>query len=102
MNNTPFEYGGYHFIPHALFQGQDKDVVAHAHNLKLDRELGFASYECKYRKFNYSYDDFYKASTDKQCDIFRCIETGKFYVPCGGDLFEYTGYAKERHKFYER
>ena len=27
-----------------------------------------------------------KASTDKNCDLYRCVENGKLYIPCHHDL----------------
>ena len=37
-----------------------------------------------------SHEKFYAASGDSQCDIFRCIENGKLYVPCANELFRYN------------
>ena len=32
---------------------------------------------------------FYAAATDKECDIFQCLENGKLYVPCTHELQQY-------------
>lgn len=39
----------------------------------------------------YSHSSFYEASTDKTADVFRCVETGKNYLPGEHELFEYVG-----------
>lgn len=41
-------------------------------------------------KYQYNYEDFYKASGAKGFDIFICKENGKQYVPCGHSLQEYA------------
>ena len=64
--------------------------------------------------------DFYAASTDKKCDIFRCVENGRLYVPCQYELQQYMdgkqkeipqghtsmprerGQTRERRNAYER
>ena len=46
---------------------------------------------------------FYMASPDKECDLFRCVENGKLYLPCENDLQEYVEPPKkERGKNHER
>lgn len=50
--------------------------------------LGFSTYPER-QKFRYDYEAFYKASTDKDCDLFRCEENGKIYVPGKNELFLY-------------
>ena len=58
---------------------------------RRDEELGFCKsgngYESKYP---YSPEGFYAASPDKECDLFRCMENGKLYLPCENDLQEYV------------
>lgn len=56
--------------------------------LETDPELGFSAYPER-QKFQYVYADFYKAATDKTCDIFRCEENGRIYVPASRELFIY-------------
>ena len=97
MNENSFEYGGYHFIPHRKFRGNgEKDFFAVSQKLRTDWELGlFTDKHRKGYKTDYNYDDFYSASTDKKCDIFRCLETGKLYVPCANELF---GFNESRNR----
>jgi len=55
-------------------------------------ELGFFDddyYGKGSRKAAYAYQDFYAAATDKECDIFQCLENGKLYVPCTHELQQY-------------
>jgi len=88
MEHTPFEYGGLHFIPERQFEPAGKHhSLIHVSRLRLDVELGFCKKGYAYpSKFNYSHEGFYAASTDKKCDIFRCVENGRLYVPCENDL----------------
>jgi hypothetical protein len=90
--NEVFEYGGYHFAPHRKFRGKsESDFHSASQKLRTDWELGMFSDRNRggYRT-DYSYDDFYAASTDKDCDIFRCIENGRLYVPCANELFRFS------------
>jgi hypothetical protein len=84
-----FEYGGYHFIPHRKFRGKsEKDFFTVSNKLRTDWDLGlFSDRQRQGYRADYDYDDFYSASTDKECDIFRCVETGRLYVPCANELF---------------
>ena len=89
MNDMTFEYGGYHFTPHRKFRGKTEgDFVSVNQKMRTDTELGLFSDRTRsgYRA-DYSYDDFYAASTDKDCDIFRCVETSRLYVPGANELF---------------
>lgn len=49
-------------------------------------------------KYPYSYDSFYAASPDMECDLFRCVENGKLYLPCENDLQEYMGSPQKKEK----
>lgn len=91
-----FEYQGYHFKPKRQFDKKAEDFFSITRSLKSDTELGlFAEdYHGKQKK-QYSYEEFYKASTDKEADIFFCIETGKEYVPCQYELQEYRNKEPE-------
>ena len=81
MNKESFEYGGYHFIPERCFTKEENNFFAISRRQRIDKELGFCrpgySYESKYP---YSHEDFYAASPDKECDLFRCVENGRLYV----------------------
>lgn len=89
-NEKIFEYGGYHFIPERKFTAEENGFDKISRRLKQDTEMGLCregyAYESKYP---YSHDGFYAASPDKECDLFRCIENGKLYLPCENDLQEY-------------
>ena len=106
MQDKSFEYGGYHFIPERQFTKREDDFFKITRRLKTDRELGFFAadyYGRGSQKFPYSYDDFYAVSTDKKCDIFRCVENGRLYVPCQYELQQYMDEKqKERRNAYER
>lgn len=93
MQESTFEYGGKHFIPVRKFEKKDGDFYQITRRLRTDREFGFfqADYDGKgSQKAEYSHEGFYAASTDKTCDIFRCVENGKLYVPCEYELQEYS------------
>ena len=91
MNKESFEYGGYHFIPERCFTKEENNFFAISRRQRIDKELGFCrpgySYESKYP---YSHEDFYAESPDKECDLFRCVENGRLYLPCKNDLQEYV------------
>ena len=87
MSKEPFEYGGYHFIPERQLKGAEAGFYAISKKLCEDRELGFCEEGYVYpSKFPYSHETFMKASTDKNCDLYRCVENGKLYIPCHHDL----------------
>lgn len=89
-----FAYGGYHFTPVRQFRKREiekqlagdsrpgkTDAQYAMRNMRSDRSVDLPGY---------NYNDFYAASTDKGCDIFRCEETGRLYVPGAGELFAYN------------
>ena len=82
-----FEYGGHTFTPHRKFRKSEGDFFDVNRRMRSDQSLGLCTYA--WRKADYSYDSFYAASTDKDCDIFRCEQNGKLYVPALNELFEY-------------
>ena len=87
MVKKPFEYVGYHFISERVLTKEENDLYKISNRQCIDKELGFCkpgySYESKYP---YSYESFYEASSDKNCDLFRCFENGRLYIPCQNDL----------------
>lgn len=95
-NPTVFEYGGKHFLPVGIQSASIYEVSKH---INTDRELKFwdRNNESVYGKANisYSHSDFYAACNNIKCDIFKCLENGKCYLPCEHELFEYTGKFKE-------
>lgn len=46
-------------------------------------------YHVDWKKHGYSHKAFYAASDNDPCDIFRCIENDKLYIPCEHELFEF-------------
>ena len=89
-NNGAFEYGGYHFIPERQFTAAENNFASISRRQNLDIDLGFCRENYAYpSKYPYSHESFYAASPDKTCDLFRCVENGKLYIPCENDLQEY-------------
>lgn len=89
-NEKVFEYGGYHFIPERQFTAEENEFGKISRRLKLDTEMGLCREGYVYEsKYPYTHDGFYAASPNKNCDLFRCIENGKLYLPCENDLQEY-------------
>lgn len=87
-HGATFEYGGYHFTPVRQFRKKEGDFFTLSKRIESDPELGFSEYEQRQR-FPYNYKEFYTASTDRSCDIFRCEENGRLYVPASRELFIY-------------
>lgn len=83
-----FEYDGFHFeAAGKLPKNFDtKEVIKKtvSHN-----GLGISDYEDG--QHPYSHSGFYEASPNKTADVFRCVETGKNYLPGEHELFEYVG-----------
>ena len=82
-----FEYGGVHFIPERQFRKDEGDFHTISRRAFSDHSLGLSIYE--WQKAEYSYEGFYAASSDKECDLFRCVETGHLYYPGENELFGY-------------
>lgn len=82
MKSLTFEYGGYHFVPFMKLTGKSAlfETMAMAGNHKailIDSD-------------EFSHADFYEASPVRTCDLFKCEENGKIYIP-SDNLLEYTG-----------
>lgn len=99
MKKRVFKYGGFHFIPERKFTAQERDFFKISRRQRIDLNLGFCIpgyiYESKY---SYSYESFYEAASDKDCDLFRCIENGKLYLPCVNDLQEYVENKRRKNE----
>lgn len=99
MKKQIFEYGGFHFIPERKFTVQERDFFKISLRQRIDRNLGFCIpgyiYESHYA---YSHESFYAASPDKECDLFRCVENGKLYLPCENDLQEYIENKRRKNE----
>ena len=83
-----FAYGGWHFTPCRQFRKSEGDFFAITRRLASDPEMGLSTYPER-QKYPYSYQGFYEVSSDKACDIFRCKENGRLYVPGENELFIY-------------
>ena len=84
-----FEYQGYHFeavgvLPQGL---EGKELV---NQTRGNTELHLTTYE-REDDILYSYVGFYEASGSSKADIFRCMETGRNYIPGENELFGYEG-----------
>ena len=84
-----FEYQGYHFeavgiLPQGL---EGKELV---NQTRGNTELHLTTYE-REDDILYSYAGFYEASGSSKTDIFRCMETGRNYIPGENELFGYEG-----------
>ena len=81
-------------MPVRIFEQKDGDFYQITRRLRLDVELGiFREGYCLTEDEGivpYSPEALYQKSTDKTCDIFRCMENGKLYVPCEYGLQEYV------------
>lgn len=88
-NENVFEYQGYHFEPvGVLLQGlEGKELV---NQTRGNTELHLTTYE-REDDILYSYAGFYEASGSSKADIFRCMETGRNYIPGENELFGYEG-----------
>jgi hypothetical protein len=95
-----FEYGGYHFKPLRKFRKGEidkplandsrpwkQDARYAMRNMQSDSELALRNDGTA--KTVWSHEAFYTASGNSKCDVFRCIENGKLYVPCENQLFRY-------------
>ena len=84
-----FAYQGYHFeavgvLPEGI---EGKDLVAQT---RSNTELHLSTYHTEdFPK--YSYDDFYAVSNAPTADVFRCLETGRNYIPGENEMFGYEG-----------
>lgn len=98
-----FEFGAYHFKPERQFRkgevaghlkGDSRpdqpDMQYAMRNMASDFAVGLNNYHKD--NVGWSYVAFYAAAgeTDKKTDIFRCLETGKLYVPAENELFGYN------------
>lgn len=94
VQTKTFEYGGYHFTPERKIGRNAGGFDANMRRARSDFNLGLSTYD--WRKADYSYKGFYEASTDKNCDLFRCVENGRLYMPALNELFEYQEQRQRR------
>ena len=93
-------------MPVRKFERRDGDFFQITRRLRLDIGLGiFREGYCRGEETGvvpYSHAAFYQASTEKEYDIFRCVENGKLYVPCEYGLQEYMEPQRNRGKEHGR
>lgn len=95
--DNSFEYGGYHFLPERRLTAEEDNFASISKRQRLDVDMGLCKENYAYpSKHPYSHEDFYAAATDKTCDLFRCVENGKLYIPCENDLQEYVEQKDDR------
>ena len=83
-----FEYNGYHFVP--IGKIDSESTLQEIANVTVSKNsLGMSVYDGS--RLPYSYDEFYLAAQQSDADVFRCVETGKSYLPGTNELFEYIG-----------
>lgn len=95
-HNKSFLYKVYRFIPAGSFAdfGIKDDFFEITHCLTSDNVLAIWK---KHQhpgnrpedrpRFEWCHKDFYGLTDAKEDDVFYCIETGRFYVPCENELF---------------
>ncbi len=78
MNSAVFEYNGYHFQPYAKYTAPIK---------VFDEFINYETIEFADTKFDRK--EFYKKSPVQNCDVFYCVDNGKYYIPQSTRLCEY-------------
>ncbi len=104
-NPLTFEYGGYHFLPVGVIN-RTKTHEEISKKIASDKTMGIwsASYNKIYGKgkVEYTHKGFYSACGNIFCDVFKCLENGKYYMPGANEIFLYEGkfkpYAEAPHK----
>lgn len=82
-----FEYNGYHFIPERKLTVRENNFRVISSRIYTERTLGMATYDFDWVKIPWNYEKFYEASTDKEADLFRCVENNLLYLPGENELF---------------
>lgn len=86
-NEYVFEYGDKHFLGVGIFPPKNardfSRTLQNKHELKFKKRNG--------DELSYTYRSFMNVSKSVNCDVFKCYENGKLYVPGENELFEYTG-----------
>lgn len=111
-NPNTFQYGEYHFLPVGNIP-KNEPIYKTSQYLHSDKDMRMWSetYEGVHGKADkiYSHSDFYKASGNSKCDVFKCLENRNLYLPGENELFKYTGKykavgkeKKKSHKEVER
>ena len=86
-NPSVFEFGNMHFLGVGqLPPPKERDL---SQTLCYDSDIAFESHNGDAVQYNRV--DFLNAAANSKCDVFRCYENGKLYVPAENELFQYTG-----------
>ena len=86
-NPAVFEYGSKHFLGVGqLPPPKERDL---SQTLCYDSDIAFETHNGDAVQYNRT--DFLNAAANSKCDVFRCYENGKLYVPAENELFQYTG-----------
>ena len=86
-NPAVFEYGSKHFLGVGqLPPPKERDL---SRTLCYDPNIDFETRNGD--KVQYNRADFLDAAGTSKCDVFRCYENGKLYVPAEHELFRYKG-----------
>ena len=88
QQNDVFEFQGYHFEPVGVFS-QEMSFSDISRGTVSHTELNMS--DAPDALHPYSHTRFYDAAHDVKADVFRCLETGKLYMPGDHELFEYVG-----------
>lgn len=80
---TRFRYKNYHFEPYGKLP-EKMGFYELSKRIRSDKSLNFRNYE---DGDGWNYREFYEKSSDKEADLFRCIENGKIYIPAENELF---------------
>ncbi len=95
-NPAAFEYGNVHFVPVGVVNDSFEKL---SKNIESDMKLGMWSVNYhghnEICKRNYSRIGFYEACGNIKCDIFKCLENGKNYIPGENEMFLYNGKFKD-------
>ena len=104
-NPKTFQYGEYHFLPVGNLP-KNKPIYKTSQYCHSDKNLKMWSkaYEGVHGKADmiYSHKDFYEASGNSKCDVFKCLENRNLYLPGENELFKYTGKYIEKKMHTEK
>lgn len=100
MKKQIFEYGGPHFIPERKLTAKENDYHVGSVLTGISAFVGLVM--LTKAKHPYSHEAFYEASPEKECDLFRCVENGKLYIPCENDLQEYIENKRRKNECLDR
>ena len=86
-NPAVFEYGEKHFLGVGqLPPPKERDL---SRTLCYDPDIAFETHNGDAVQYNRT--EFLTAAGESKCDVFRCYENGKLYVPSENEMFHYTG-----------